>query len=63
MRLFGRSIQLRSRFSNCTEDLDMAKEWGVGKGQDGYANCYELECDGLRILDLITVVVSKEIVS
>ena len=30
----------------------MAKEWGVGKDQDGYANCYELDCTGLRILDL-----------
>ena len=36
----------------CTDSLDMAKEWGVGKDQDGYANCYELECDGLKILDL-----------
>ena len=30
----------------------MAKEWGVGKGRDGYANSYELDCTGLRILDL-----------
>ena len=36
----------------CTESVEMAKEWGVGKNQDGYANCYELECDGLKILDL-----------
>ena len=36
----------------CTDDLDMAKEWGVSKEQDGYANCYELECDDLQILDL-----------
>lgn len=36
----------------CTDSLEMAKEWGVGKEQDGYANCYEIECDGLRILDL-----------
>lgn len=36
----------------CTESLEMAKEWGVSKDRDGYANCYELECDGLRILDL-----------
>lgn len=36
----------------CTDSLEMAKEWGVGKNQDGYANCYELECDGLDILDL-----------
>lgn len=36
----------------CTDSLDMAKEWGVTHDQDGYANCYALECDGLRILDL-----------
>lgn len=36
----------------CTDSLEMAKEWGVGKDHDGYANCYEIECDGLDILDL-----------
>jgi len=36
----------------CTDTLEMAKEWGVGKDQDGYANCYEIECEGLQILDL-----------
>ncbi len=36
----------------CTDSLEMAKEWAAGKERDGYANCYELECDGLRILDL-----------
>ena len=36
----------------CTESLEMAKEWGVSKDQNGYANCYEIECNELRILDL-----------
>lgn len=36
----------------CTENLDMAKEWGVGKDKDGYANCYELDCTDLAILNL-----------
>ena len=36
----------------CTEDLSMAKEWGVEFEKDGYANCYELDCEGLHILDL-----------
>lgn len=36
----------------CTDVLEMAKEWGVGKDRDGYCNCYELECEGLQILDL-----------
>lgn len=37
----------------CTEHIDMAKEWGVSLDKNGYANCYELECDGLKILDLL----------
>ena len=36
----------------CTDILTMAKEWGASFDQDGYANCYELQCDGLKILDL-----------
>lgn len=36
----------------CTERLEMAKEWAVGAMQDGYANCYEIECEGLQILEL-----------
>ena len=36
----------------CTEDLNMAMEWGVDRNRDGYANCYEMDCEGLKILDL-----------
>ena len=36
----------------CTEHMDMAKEWGVSLDKNGYANCYELECEGLEILNL-----------
>ncbi|MQN01166.1 MAG: DUF3990 domain-containing protein [Lachnospiraceae bacterium] len=36
----------------CTDSIEMAKEWGVSEDHDGYANCYELECDGLKILNL-----------
>ena len=36
----------------CTEVLDMAKEWGVSKDNDGFANIYELETEGLTLLDL-----------
>lgn len=38
----------------CTDSLEMAKEWAVGRNKSGYANCYQLECDGLSILDLNT---------
>ena len=36
----------------CTDSLEMAREWGVSRDKDGYANCYELDCEDLRILDL-----------
>ena len=36
----------------CTESQDMAREWAVGKEQNGYANSYDLECDSLNILNL-----------
>ena len=36
----------------CTEDPDLAKEWAVTPLRDGYANQYEIETEGLRIIDL-----------
>ncbi|MBO4747835.1 MAG: DUF3990 domain-containing protein [Clostridiales bacterium] len=36
----------------CTEDLDMAKEWGARQDKNGIANCYTIDCDGLTILNL-----------
>jgi hypothetical protein len=36
----------------CTDSMEMAKEWGVGKEQNGFANCYQLDCSDLRILNL-----------
>ena len=36
----------------CTDSIEMAKEWGVSKDLDGYANCYELDCAGISVLDL-----------
>ena len=36
----------------CTEQIDMAREWGVSKEEDGIANCYEIDCSGLKILNL-----------
>ena len=48
----GKAYNDYGRGFYCTESLDMAKEWGVSREQDGYANCYEIECDGLTILDL-----------
>ena len=36
----------------CTESLEMAKEWGVSRDNDGYANIYQIETDGLSIFNL-----------
>jgi len=36
----------------CTLDRDLACEWAVAEYRSGFANRYELETDGLTILDL-----------
>ena len=36
----------------CTQNIELAKEWACPTPDDGFANCYELESDGLSILDL-----------
>lgn len=38
----------------CTQSLELAKEWACPAIDDGFANCYELETDGLKFLDLQT---------
>ena len=35
-----------------TETKELAKEWACGDGRDGFANSYELDMEGLRILNL-----------
>ena len=35
-----------------TESLELAKEWACAKNTDGYANRYELNMDGLTVLNL-----------
>lgn len=35
-----------------TESLDLAKEWACSDNKDGFANSYEANLDGLRILNL-----------
>ena len=36
----------------CTEHLELAKEWSCNEGVDGFANKYELDTSGLKILNL-----------
>lgn len=36
----------------CTEHIELAKEWSCNEGVDGFANKYELDITGLKILNL-----------
>lgn len=36
----------------CTESSELAKEWACAKGTDGYANIYQFDLAGLKVLDL-----------
>ena len=36
----------------CTKKLDLAKEWACSEGSSGFANKYELETSGLKIMRL-----------
>ena len=48
----GKTYNDYGRGFYCTENLELAKEWACTEGIDGYANQYELETDGLKILHL-----------
>ena len=47
----------------CTESIDLAKEWACTEDTDGYANCYELNTDGLKFLELSIIVLSAKSVT
>lgn len=36
----------------CTESIELAKEWACDRMRDGYANAYDLDMKGLKVLDL-----------
>lgn len=36
----------------CTEHVELAKEWSCNEGVDGFVNKYELDTEGLKILNL-----------
>lgn len=36
----------------CTDNIELAKEWGTSFEKSGYANRYQIDCTGLTILDL-----------
>ena len=35
-----------------TESIELAKEWACGRGNDGFANAYDFDMDGLNVLRL-----------
>lgn len=36
----------------CTQDIELAKEWGCSEDRSGFANEYEFNLEGLSVLDL-----------
>lgn len=49
---FGKSYNDYGKGFYCTECIEMAKEWGVSKHNDGFANIYEIEMDDLKVFNL-----------
>lgn len=48
----GKSHNDYGRGFYCTESAEMAKEWSCEENHDGYANEYEIELSGLKVLNL-----------
>ena len=48
----GKSYNDYGKGFYCTEHLELAKEWACTENTDGYANKYEIDTDGLAILNL-----------
>lgn len=48
----GKSYNDYGKGFYCTEHLELAKEWACMENTDGYANKYEMEMDGLAVLNL-----------
>lgn len=51
---YGRGVTTNDygRGFYCTKSLELAKEWACGKGTNGFANKYELDLDGLKVINL-----------
>lgn len=48
----GKSHNDYGRGFYCTEHVELAKEWACSADSDGYASHYQLELDGLTVLNL-----------
>ncbi len=49
---FGKPYNDYGQGFYCTQNIELAKEWACPSIDDGFANCYELETDNLKLLDL-----------
>ena len=50
----GKAYNDYGRGFYCTEHIELAKKWACTEGTDGYANKYEIETNGLSVLNLLT---------
>lgn len=46
------SLPCYGRGFYCSEHIELAKEWSCNESVDGFANKYELDTSGLKILNL-----------
>ena len=37
----------------CTENIELAREWACAQHKNGYVNIYELDMEGLKVLQII----------
>ena len=51
--LLGKSNNDYGKGFYCTQNIELAKEWACKQNSDGYVNEYNLDLDGLKILDLL----------
>ena len=49
---FGKTKNDYGRGFYCTENIELAKEWACANGNDGYANMYQINMEGLSVLRL-----------
>ena len=50
----GKTYNDYGRGFYCTEHVELAKEWACASGSDGYSNHYQLDMNGLSVLNLNT---------
>lgn len=48
----GKDFNDYGRGLYCTENPELSKEWACSQDTDGYANCFDLNIDGLSVLNL-----------